>query len=35
MALKPAQIKNSLKVLTGGGGEGWRRSVLPIVSKMK
>jgi hypothetical protein len=28
--------QNTLKVLTGGGGaEGWRRSVVSIVSKMK
>ena len=33
MMLKPAQIKNTLKGLTCGGAEGWRRSVGPIVSK--
>jgi hypothetical protein len=33
MMLKPAQIKNTLKVMTGGA-DGWR-SVGPTVSKVK
>jgi len=28
-------IKNTLKILKCGAGEGWRRSVGPIVWKMK
>jgi len=28
-------IRNNLKVSTSGAGEGWRRSVEPIVCKIK